>query len=60
MVYDQGGVKLTAFEVDHQPVKPAFGYRVDFAGRSVVLRETRESPRTSRDMRKGWIFDFTR
>jgi len=37
VVYDENGVLVTAFEVDHGPVKPAFGYRVDFAGRSVVL-----------------------
>ena len=37
VVYENGGVKVTAFEVDHGPVKPAFGYRVDFAGHSVVL-----------------------
>jgi ribonuclease Z len=37
VVYDQGGVKVTAFEVDHAPVRPAFGYRIDYAGRSVVL-----------------------
>jgi ribonuclease Z len=37
VVYDKGGVKVTAFEVDHTPVKPAFGYRIDYAGRSVVL-----------------------
>jgi ribonuclease Z len=37
VVYEQGGVKITAFEVDHTPVKPAFGYRIDYAGRSVVL-----------------------
>ena len=37
VVYDTGGVKITAFEVDHGPVKPAFGYRIDYAGRSVVL-----------------------
>jgi ribonuclease Z len=36
-VYDTGGVKVSAFEVDHGPVKPAFGYRIDYAGRSVVL-----------------------
>jgi ribonuclease Z len=35
--YEKGGVKITAFEVDHTPVKPAFGYRIDHAGRSVVL-----------------------
>ena len=37
IVYERGGVKITAFEVDHRPVKPAFGYRIDYAGRSVVL-----------------------
>jgi len=37
VVYDSGGIKVTAFTVDHGPVKPAFGYRIDFAGHSVVL-----------------------
>jgi ribonuclease Z len=37
VVYEKGGVKVTAFEVDHAPVRPAFGYRIDYAGRSVVL-----------------------
>ena len=36
-LYEKNGVKITAFEVDHTPVKPAFGYRIDYAGRSVVL-----------------------
>jgi ribonuclease Z len=37
VVYQNGDLKVTAFAVDHGPVKPAFGYRVDFAGHSVVL-----------------------
>ncbi|MEO6050158.1 MAG: MBL fold metallo-hydrolase [Pyrinomonadaceae bacterium] len=37
VVYEKNGVKVTAFEVDHRPIKPAFGYRIDYAGRSVVL-----------------------
>jgi ribonuclease Z len=37
VVYEKNGIKITAFEVDHKPVKPAFGYRIDYAGRSVVL-----------------------
>lgn len=37
VVYEKTGVKVTAFDVDHKPVKPAFGYRIDFAARSVVL-----------------------
>ena len=37
VVYEKNGVKVTAFDVDHKPIKPAFGYRIDYAGRSVVL-----------------------
>lgn len=44
VVFNEGGVKVTAFEVDHAPVKPAFGYRVEYAGRVVVLSgDTRAS-----------------
>lgn len=38
VVYDSDGLKVTAFEVDHgDEVKPAFGYRIDYAGRSAVI-----------------------
>ena len=37
IVYEEHGIRVIAFEVDHGPVKPAFGYRVDFSGHSVVL-----------------------
>jgi ribonuclease Z len=37
IVYEASGVKVTAFLVDHGPVKPALGYRVDYGGHSVVL-----------------------
>ncbi len=37
VIYDRNGVKVTAFLVDHGPIKPAFGYRVDFNGRSVAM-----------------------
>lgn len=37
IVYDADGVKITAFAVDHDPIKPAFGYRVDWKGRSVTI-----------------------
>jgi ribonuclease Z len=36
-VYDDGSVRVSAFTVDHGAVKPAFGYRVDYAGHSVVI-----------------------
>jgi ribonuclease Z len=37
IVFDEQGVKVTAFLVDHGPVTPAFGYRVDYRGHSVAL-----------------------
>jgi ribonuclease Z len=36
-VYNDGRGRVSAFLVDHGTVKPAFGYRVDRAGRSVVI-----------------------
>jgi ribonuclease Z len=37
IVFDEHGVKVTAFVVDHGPVRPALGYRVDYRGRSVAM-----------------------
>ena len=38
VVFDEGGVKVTAFRVLHgELIKPSFGYRIDHAGKSVVL-----------------------
>jgi ribonuclease Z len=38
VVFDKGGVRVTAFEVDHgELLHPAFGYRIDYAGRSVTV-----------------------
>ncbi|MBV8849602.1 MAG: MBL fold metallo-hydrolase, partial [Methylobacteriaceae bacterium] len=38
IVYEHNGVKVMAFEVDHGVfIKPAYGYRVDYDGRSVVI-----------------------
>jgi ribonuclease Z len=36
-VFDRDGLKVTAFLVDHGPVSPAFGYRIDYRGHSVAL-----------------------
>ena len=37
IVYEKNGVKVIAFLVDHYPVAPAFGYRIEYEGHSVVL-----------------------
>jgi ribonuclease Z len=36
-IYDSGGIRISAFAVDHDPIKLAFGYRVDWNGRSVTI-----------------------
>jgi ribonuclease Z len=38
VVYEKDGLKVIAFEVDHGDViKPAYGYRVEYAGRVAVI-----------------------
>lgn len=38
VMFDRAGVKVTAFEVHHGDlIKPSYGYRVDYAGRSVLI-----------------------
>jgi ribonuclease Z len=52
VVFNEHGVKVTAFLVDHGPVRPAFGYRVDYRGHSVVLSgDTRVSENLIRHAR---------
>lgn len=36
-VYETGDVRVSAFMVNHEPVSPAFGYRVDYKGRSLTI-----------------------
>lgn len=48
-VLEGGGLRVTAFRVDHAPVAPAVGYRFDYAGRSVVVSgDTRRSAEVER------------
>ncbi|MDP3737031.1 MAG: MBL fold metallo-hydrolase [Hyphomonadaceae bacterium] len=37
VILNKDGLKITAFEVDHDPIRPAVGYRFDYKGRSVVV-----------------------
>jgi ribonuclease Z len=44
VVLEADGLRVQAFAVDHDPVRPAYGYRFDYAGRSVVVSgDTRKS-----------------
>jgi ribonuclease Z len=45
VVLDEDGLRITAFAVNHDPVKPAYGYRFDYRGRSIVVSgDTRKAP----------------
>ncbi|MDF2964612.1 MAG: fold metallo-hydrolase [Paenibacillus sp.] len=37
VVYDNDGIKITAFEVDHKPVYPAIAYKFEYNGKAVVI-----------------------
>ena len=37
VIFEEDGIRVTAFYVDHRPIVPALGFKVEFAGRSVVL-----------------------
>jgi ribonuclease Z len=37
IVLDDGELRITAIEVEHAPIAPAYAYRFDYKGRSVVI-----------------------
>jgi ribonuclease Z len=37
LVLDDGALRITAIEVDHAPITPAYAYRFDYKGRSVLV-----------------------
>lgn len=37
VVFEANGLRVQAFAVDHDPIRPAVGYRFEYGGRSVVV-----------------------
>ena len=37
IVFDRNGLRIRAFPVNHEPVSPAYGYRIEYKGRVVVI-----------------------
>lgn len=37
VIFEDGDLKITALRVDHSPIEPAFGYRIDYKDRSVSM-----------------------
>ena len=49
VVFDDGGLTVTAFEVVHTPPHNSYGLRIDFAGRSMVFSgDTKRCDRCNR------------
>jgi len=49
IVYHQDGVKISAFNVDHQPIEPSVGYLIEYNGKKVVLSgDTKKSDQVIR------------
>jgi ribonuclease Z len=53
VIFDQDGVKVTAFLVSHSPADPAVGYRFDYGGRSVVVSGDTLPDETLMDQSQG-------
>ncbi len=53
IVYDKDGVRITAFPVHHDPVTPAYGYRLDWQGNSVTLSGDTAKSQTLANVAKG-------
>ncbi len=37
LIYDQDGIKITAFDVTHEPIEPAVGYKIEYNGKKVII-----------------------
>lgn len=37
VIFEEGDLKISIFKVVHEPIRPAYGYRFDYRGRSVVI-----------------------
>jgi ribonuclease Z len=53
IVYDKDAVKITMFEVNHQPVAPAMGYRFEHNGHTVVVSGDTVKVPVMAEMSKG-------
>ena len=53
VVYENDGLVVTAFAVDHSPIEPAVGYRFDYGGRSVVISGDTNAVATTLEASRG-------
>lgn len=52
VIFEEDGLKITMFEVDHEPIEIAVGYRFDFKGKSIVVSgDTKKSENLTKHAR---------
>ena len=57
VLLDRDGLKITAIETNHDPVRPAYAYRFDYKGRSLVITgDTTADPRLTAASKGADIF----
>ena len=44
IIFQQDGITITAFDVDHEPIEPAVGYVIEYNGKKVVLNHLAPAP----------------
>ena len=37
VIYENDGIKITAFDVTHEPIEPAVGYKIEYNGKKIVI-----------------------
>lgn len=37
VIFAQDGIKITAFDVNHEPIEPAVGYKIEYNGKKLVI-----------------------
>lgn len=37
LIWNKNGIKISAFQVEHAPIEPALGYRIEYEGRVIVI-----------------------
>jgi len=53
VMVDDGGVKVSAFLVDHASIIPAYGYKIEYNGRSVVISGDTTTTKSLYEQGKG-------
>ncbi len=55
VVYEKDGIKITAFDVTHEPIEPAVGYKIEYRGKKVVISGDTKKNELLREMAQDGV-----